>query len=319
MRYGFGIEIGSQRVKFGYFDEQGNLLQKWCLPVSAADGSNQVLPAIADEIERHMMENHIMEEDIIGIGVGIPGPVSSSGTVNRCVNLGWGVFNIDRALSGLTFLRVVSSNVANMVAVGEHWKGSGKGCQNLFLVAMHTGLGGAILSNGVIVPGACGGSGEIGHMTVNRQETEVCTCGKKGCLEQYCSPAGIVRVANRMMKESDIPSVLRTKRHLNHEEILKAAERGDRLASEVVHKVCNYTGEMLANTCCILNPDTIILAGEFAKYEKVFIPRIAAYFKKYVFHANGEVRFLPAILGEDASLYGAFKMVLDRFDELHEE
>lgn len=313
MRYGFGIDIGSQRVKFGYFDETGNLLQKWSLPISATVGSNQVLPAIADEIDRYMKENQVMEDDIIGIGVGIPGPVSNSGTVNRCVNLGWGVFNIDRALSGLTFLNVVSSNVANMTAVGEHWKGSGQGCQNLFLVTMNTGLGGAILSNGVILPGACGGSGEIGHMTVNRQETESCTCGKKGCLEQYCSPFGIVRVANRMMDTTQTPSVMRTIRYLNHEEILKAAENGDALACEVIDKVCTYAGEMLANTCCILNPDTVILAGEFAKYDKLFIPRIAAHFRKYVFHANGEVRFLPAVLGEDASLYGAFKMALDRF------
>ncbi len=314
MKYGFGIDIGSSVVRLAQFDETGKLLHKWTIPTPSQYGSNQVLPGIADEVEQFMKNNRLMEDDILGIGVGIPGPVNSSGTVNRCVNMGWGVFNIDRSLSGLTGLRVVSSNIANVAALGESWKGCCKGAKDVLYIAMNAGLGGAIISNGRLVQGAHGGGGELGHITVNRQETESCTCGNKGCVEQYFSPFGIIRVAKRHLAANHSMSTLRFRRNLSHVDVFQAAASGDKTAREILEKVCQYAGEMMAIVCCVTNPATVVLGGELCQYGQQLMEPLTRYFRKYVFHANKEVRFEIASLGEDAPLYGAFKLVLDTME-----
>lgn len=311
MRYGFGIYIGSSRIFLAYFEETGRLLEKWSIPTPPKHSSNQVLEDIAREIEDYMSRNGIFEDDVLGIGVGLPGPVNSSGTVNKCVNLGWGMFNIDRALSGLTGMPVAATNVANAAAVGESWQGSGKGRKNVFFVAMNTGVGGALIMDGKLASGAHGGAGEVGHMTVNRKETEACTCGKFGCLEQYCSPTGVVRMAKQAMAGSKTPSVLRSKRELVFTDVFSAAAKGDRLAAEVKEEFCACFGQAIANVCAVTNPDTVILGGQLPDCGKAVVEGILRYFGKFVFHANREVQFETARLGVDAPLYGAFKLVLD--------
>ncbi len=313
MKYGFAADIGPSVVKMACFDQDGKLVQRWETPTLVAHGSNQVLSDIADEVERYMAKNSLFEDDIIGIGVGVHGPVSSGGTVNKCVNLGWGVFNIDRALSGLTGLNVVSSNISNMAALGECWKGSAKGKKNVFFIHMNYGVGGAVIANGQLVYGAHGGAGEVGHVTVNRQETEVCNCGNKGCMEQYCSPFGIVRMAKRQLASPLTRSSLRKKANLQFEDVVFAAESGDKVAQDVLEKACTYAGEVVANICCITNPDTIVLGGKLCEHGKFLVDGLRRYFQQYVFHANKDVRFEMASLGDDAPLYGAFKLVLDTY------
>lgn len=312
MKHGFGIYIGSSRTYLAYLDESGKLLDKWSVPTPIKEGSEQVLPLIADEVEKYMRSHGIFEDDVAGIGVGIPGPVNGSGTVNKCVNLGWGMFNIDRALSGLTGLPVAATNVANAAALGESWLGSAKGRKNVFFMAVNTGVGGCILMDGKLAAGAHGGAGEVGHMVINRQETETCTCGKRGCVEQYISPFGIVRLAKRRMAAVRTASSLRQKRELNYEDVIHAAKKGDKLAQEVLEEVYAYAGEMIANVCAVTNPDTVILGGELCKWDKPMLDGISRSFRKAVFHANKEVRFEVATLGLDAPLYGAFKLVLDQ-------
>lgn len=312
MRHSFGVDIGGQRIRLAYLDESGKLLNKWTVETPQGQGTNQMLSTVAEQVEKYMTQNGIFEDEVAGIGVGIPGPVNSSGTVNKCVNLGWGMFNIDRALSGLTGLDVVTTNIANAAALGERWLGSGRGCKDLFYVAVNTGVGGAIIANGQLVSGAHGGGGEIGHMTVDRQETESCTCGNKGCLEQYCSPSGIVRVAKRHLAATQTPSPLRRMRSLTHEDVFSAAAQGDKAAREILDKVYTYAGQMIANVCSVTNPDTVILGGQLVRFGRPVVEGIAKQFNKFVFHANREVRFVLATLGEDAPLYGAAKLALDR-------
>lgn len=311
MRYGFGVDIFGPNIKFGFFDETGNLIEKWKIAAPMLKDGSKIIPAVADEVERYLRENHIFEDDVIGIGVGIPGPVNSSGVVNKCVNLGWGVFNIDRALSGLTGLQVKSSNIANLSALGEYWKGSGSA--NSVFMAMNTGLGGGIVCEGNLVYGANGGAGEIGHIIVNRQETEACTCGKYGCVEQYCSPTGIVRLARRQLSSSRQPSLLRLKRFFDYKDVLKAAAEGDKIAKDVMTQVYDHAGHALAGISCVTNPDTIVLGGEFCKIGQGAVDAIQRAFRKYVFHANENVKFALAALDTDACIHGAFKLILDTF------
>lgn len=313
MRYGFGVDILGTHIKLGFFDETGKLLEKWQVAVPGYQDSNNIIPTIAEEVERFMSRRGCFEDDIIGIGVGIPGPVSNSGVVNKCVNFSWGVFNIDRALSGLTGLRVKSSNIANLSALAECWHGNGS--QNMVFMAMNTGLGGGIVCNGALVNGANGGAGEIGHIIVNKKETEACSCGKYGCVEQYVSPIGIVRVARRLLSTTRTPSVLRNRRIFDYQEVLKAAAAGDKIAKDVMAQVYDYAGQALAAVCCVTNPDTIVLGGEFCKIGQPAMDSIARAFRKYVFHANENVRFRFAALGQDDSIYGAFRLAYDAFAE----
>ena len=311
MRYGFGVDIFGPNIKIGFFDETGELLDKWKFAFPVMQAGNQILPTIAEEIETYMARNLYREDDIIGIGVGIPGPVNSSGVVNKCVNFGWGVFNIDRALAGLTGFKVKSGNIANLSALGESWKGCGS--KNMAFMAMNTGLGGAVICDGILVFGAHGGGGEIGHIIVNREETEPCTCGRYGCVEQYCSPPSIVRVARRQLAKSKAPSILRNGNYFDYKNVLDAAEKDDEVAKKAMKKVYDYAGMALASICCVTNPDTVVLGGEFCKIGQSAIDGISKYFRKYVFHANANVRFELAALDTDSCIHGAFKLVLDSF------
>lgn len=313
MRYVFGVDILGTHIKFGFFQEDGKLLDKWQVTLPRQGDSNLIVPTIAEEVEGCLSRKGIFEDDVIGIGVGIPGPVSAGGVVNKCVNLNWGVFNIDRALSGLTGLRVKTSNVANLSALGEYQ--SGAGSKNMVYVAMNTGFGGGIICDGRLINGVHGGAGEIGHIIVNPKETEACTCGKYGCLEQYCSPTGIVRVARRMLSAGRMPSVLRGRRIFDYQDVVKAAVSGDRLAKDAMAQVYDYAGMALAAVCCVVNPDTIMLGGEFTKIGQPAADGISRAFRKYVFHANEGVRFQFATLDQDGTLYGAFRLAMDTFAE----
>ena len=313
MRYGFGIDLGGTTVKLAYFDEQGNLLHKWEIPTNTSDNGSHILPDIAAAVSGYLQENQISKDAIIGIGIGVPGPVSSKGVVNKCVNLGWGVFNIAEVLSALTGLPVKAGNDANVAALGEYWKGGGAGCENLIMATLGTGVGGGIVVDGRILHGAHGAGGEIGHLVLNRDEQERCGCGKQGCAEQYCSASGVSTLAKRQLAASDAPSSLRTVEKIMAKDVFDAAAAGDSIAKAALEQYFAYLGEFLANLCSMIDPEVIVLGGGVCKAGQVLLDGIAPHFQKYVFHAASGVRFAIAELGNDAGAYGAFKLALDAF------
>ena len=313
MRYGFGIDLGGTTVKLAYFDEQGNLLHKWEIPTNTSDNGNHILPDIAAAVSGYLQENQISKDAIIGIGIGVPGPVSSKGVVNKCVNLGWGVFNIAEGLSELTGLPVKAGNDANVAALGEYWKGGGAGCENLIMATLGTGVGGGIVVDGRILHGAHGAGGEIGHLVLNRDEQERCGCGKQGCAEQYCSASGVSTLAKRQLAASDAPSSLRTVEKIMAKDVFDAAAAGDSIAKAALEQYFAYLGEFLANLCSMIDPEVIVLGGGVCKAGQVLLDGLAPHFQKYVFHAASGVRFAIAELGNDAGAYGAFKLALDAF------
>ena len=148
MKYGFGVDLGGTTVKIAYFDETGTMLSKWEIPTVTDDGGKRILPDIAASIRQYIAQKTVEPADIIGIGIGVPGPVNGRGVVNKCVNLGWGVFNIADELSALAGFPVKAGNDANVAALGEYWKGGGKGCENMVFVTLGTGVGGGIVVEG---------------------------------------------------------------------------------------------------------------------------------------------------------------------------
>ena len=311
MKYGFGIDLGGTTVKLAYFDENGTMLHKWEIPTNTAEGGSQILPDIAKAVEGYLGENNIPRESVIGLGIGVPGPVDVNGTVNKCVNLGWGRFNISKELERLTGFPVQAGNDANVAAMGEFWKGGGQGCRNMVLATLGTGVGGGIVVEGKLLCGSQGAGGEIGHMTINRDETVPCNCGKYGCVEQYCSATGIVRTAKEHLASNPADSQLRALEEITCKDIFDAGKAGDTLANEILQMYYARLGEFLGNLCCLLNPEVVVLGGGVTKAGQVLLDGVEPYFRKNTFHACDNAKIVLASLGNDAGAYGAFKLVLD--------
>lgn len=313
MKYGFGIDLGGTTVKIAYFDETGRMLHKWEIPTVTEDGGSRILPDIAASIRQFLDGNQIADAAILGLGIGVPGPVNAKGIVNRCVNLGWGVFNIAEKLQSLTGFPVKAGNDANVAALGEFWKGGGQGCSNMVFVTLGTGVGGGIVVEGNLLHGAHGSGAEIGHLVLNRNETRTCGCGKRGCVEQYCSATGIVQVAKDYLTTTDAPSTLRATESFTCKDVFDAAKAGDASALHILDQVYAYMGEFLGNVCSVVNPEVVVIGGGVSKAGNMLIEGIEPYFKKYVFHAAAGAKFTLASLGNDAGAYGAFKLALDAF------
>ena len=178
MKYVFGVDIGGTTVKLGFFDTEGNILEKWEIPTRKELGGKYILPDIAESITNLLMEKGIEKKDVAGVGVGVPGPVDADGVVFKAVNLGWDIFSVSNTLSDLINLPVKAGNDANVAALGEMWKGGGKGHDDLVAVTLGTGVGGGIIVQGKLLAGATGAGGEIGHIHVEDNETDRCGCGK---------------------------------------------------------------------------------------------------------------------------------------------
>ena len=291
MKYGFGVDLGGTTVKIAFFDETGLMMDKWEIPTVTANGGSRILPDIAASIQQFIEQKTIDPASVIGVGIGVPGPVNSKGIVNKCINLGWGVFNIAEELSCLVGFPVKAGNDANVAALGEYWKGGGKGCDNMVFVTLGTGVGGGIVIEGKLLHGAHGSGAEIGHMVLNRDETVPCNCGKKGCVEQYCSATGIVSLANKALAATDEVTALRTNEALTCKYIFDSAKAGDGLALQVLDQFYRYMGEFLGNLCDVVDPDAVVLGGGVSKAGQVLLDGIRPYFDLYVFHAARGARF----------------------------
>lgn len=311
MKYGFGVDLGGTTVKLAYFDENGTMLDKWEIPTDRSDDGSHILPDIAGAIRGYIKNNSISADSLIGVGIGVPGPVLPGGTVNKCINLGWGVFNIEKELSDLTGLPVKAGNDATVAALGECWKGGGQGCDNMVFATLGTGVGGGIVLGGKVIHGIHGAGGEIGHLVLNRNETESCGCGKKGCVEQYCSATGIVRIAKQFLANTQTSSVLRDKTELTCKDVFDAGAQKDALALEILEQVYAYMGEFLANICNVVDPEYVVLGGGVSKAGQPLLEGVQRYFVKYAFHAVTGVKFALATLGNDAGAYGAFRLLQD--------
>ena len=311
MKYGFGVDLGGTTVKIAFFDESGTMLDKWEIPTVTANNGSQILPDIAASVLKYLDGKNLPKDQIIGIGIGVPGPVDDDGNVNRCHNLGWGIFNIHDALGNLTGLPIKAGNDANMAALGEAWKGGAVGCDNMVLATFGTGVGGGIVINGKPINGVHGAAGEIGHLTLERDEPEMCTCGKYGCAEQYCSATGIVRLAKKRLAIDGRDSILRNVAPLTCKDVFDAGNQKDTLALEVLEQVYTYMGQFLASVCCVTDPEVVVLGGGVSKAGQPLLDGAKRYFDKYIFDASASIRFALATLGNDAGAYGAFKLILD--------
>lgn len=309
-KYAFGVDIGGTTVKLGLFDKEGNVLDKWEIPTVKENNGEHILPDVADSVLAKMQEKGIDKADVAGVGVGAPGAVDDDGFMGGgAVNLGWKPLNVRAILEERLGVPVKANNDANVAAFGEMWQGGGKGYKNMVAVTLGTGVGGGIIVNGQILTGANGAGGEIGHIHMEDNETEECGCKNKGCLEQYASATGIVRLAKRRLAEDEKPSVLRSG-EVSAKTVFDGVKAGDEVAIEIAERFGEYLGKGLAAVANVVNPQVFVIGGGVSKAGDILLEYIKPSFAKYVFPPCANVEFALAQLGNDAGICGAAGLIL---------
>lgn len=310
MAYCFGIDIGGTTVKCGLFTTEGELLEKWEIKTHTEDQGKQILPDVAATVKAKIEEKGIVKADVVGVGVGVPGPVIREREVAVAVNLHWGRTMVADELEGLLGgISVKVGNDANVAALGEMWKGGGEGTSNLVMATLGTGVGGGIIVDGKIVTGAHGAGGEIGHANVENDENEHCNCGNVGCLEQYASATGIVRIARKILAQATEHTVLNLER-ISAKSVFDAYKAGDAVAAKIVDKFAKYLGNALAIFSCVVDPEIIVIGGGVSKAGQPLIDAVQKYYREDTFVTCKDTPIVLAKLDNDAGIYGAAKLVV---------
>ena len=311
--YAFGIDLGGTTAKVGLFTTAGALLEKWEVPTDTSEKGIRILPNLAAAILSKMEEKGLTADQVEGVGIGVPGPVRDSSVVPIvCANLGgWGQQDVAANLSLLlNGMKVLVGNDANVAALGEIWMGAAKGCRSAVMVTLGTGVGGGVIVNGQVIDGAHGAGGEIGHITVNKNETAVCGCGKHGCLEQYSSATGVVRCMQKLLEENpDTPCTLRGT-DFAAKDVFDAAREGDALAAREVDEMSDVLGLALATIATTADPEVFLVGGGVARAGDVLFQPLTEHYKTYAFKSCRETPIQQASLGNDAGIYGAVRLIV---------
>lgn len=311
MRYCFGIDIGGTSVKCGLFTEDGEVIKKWEIPTDRSERGKRVPYDIAAAIRETIVGQGLKTEEILGVGIGVPGPVLETGVVLECPNLGWGRMDVKALMEQELGLPVRVGNDANVAALGEMWKGGGRGYEDLLMITLGTGVGGGLIINGRIVYGANGAAAEIGHMIVNPAETDICGCGGHGHLEQYASATGIVRMANHMLAEETGETALRSCERLTAKDIFDEAKKGDAMAERLVDQLGSYLAFALTHVAAVADPKVFVVGGGVSKAGSFLLDAIERHYNDNIMTALKNKEFRLAELANDAGIFGAAKMILD--------
>lgn len=310
-QYGFGVDIGGTTCKLGMFSVEGELLEKWEIPTVTEHGGADILEHVALAIEGKMAQRAISPEMVLGIGLDTPGVIEKNGVVKQAANLGWEDYPAAQILGERMGMKVRICNDANAAALGELWKGGGMGYSDMVMVTLGTGVGGAVILDGRILSGAHGIAGEIGHITVFPEETVRCACGKYGCLEQYASATGLVRVMRNLLERKNHKTILKDTPELSAKMILDAAKRGDAVALDGLEILGKSLGITLAAVAETVDPEVFVVGGGVSKAGEILLEVTKKYYVQEVLPAGRETKFALAQLGNDAGMYGSMKLLLD--------
>lgn len=301
----FGVDIGGTQIKIGSFSEKGELLDKWAVDTDLSDQGKRIIPAVAGEIRKYASEHQIPMDRIAGIGMGIPGPVDKDGYVKVCVNLNWRDFNpvteMEKELPGVC---AAAENDANLAALGEYYCGAGKSASSMMLVTLGTGVGGGIIIGGNIISGSHGIAGEIGHITPHIEEHEKCNCGNTGCVDQFASATGMVRIMKKLLKSGEVESALTMEEDFSAKDICTCASKGDPGAKKCLEICMGALGEALSVFSHAFDPELYVIGGGVSKAGQIIIDAIEQEYDKHFFLIEKGAKITLAALGNDAGIIG---------------
>lgn len=307
MKYTFGIDVGGTNIKVGLFTiSDFSLVEKREIPTPNENHMVSIFNE-ANRIMIEILENHKLSfGDVHGVGLAVPCPVKN-GYVNRCPNLNWSNLNIIDAMKNIlpSHLKVVVSNDANIAAYGENFSLKTPH-KNAIFYTLGTGVGGGIIVDGRIVEGRTGAGGEIGHMPIF-ESSEMCGCGRTGCLEQVCGTKAILGYAKELSKNIDTDIDFT---HLTVKAVFDAAKKKDKVGLMVLDRVAQYIALSASILAVSLDPDIVIIGGGIAKAGHILIERIEQHYVHYARFGTLDVPFVLAKTGNDAGIIGAAKYTL---------
>ena len=312
-----GIDLGGTTTKMAFLKMSGEIINKWSIKTDKSDHGSHIVPNIIKSINNEITKTNHTKQEFIGIGMGTPGTVDrKKGTVYGAYNLNWATkqpvkAQIEKGI-GLPF---TLDNDANVAGLGEFRRGAGSEDQDIVFVTLGTGVGGGIITEGHLLHGCNGDAGEIGHITV-KPDGYMCTCGKRGCLEQYASATGVVHIARDMAKKfttgkSRLKDLEDKHQKVTSKIVFYLADNGDILANQVVDRVCFYLGLALADVANVFNPSNIIIGGGVSNAGNTLLQPTTRYFQENAFKpVRDSTKVQLAQLGNDAGAIGAGSLAL---------
>lgn len=264
--YVIGLDLGGTNSVFGIVDARGNIVATTAIKTQAYPDFDDYVKASVDAL-MPIIDTVGGIEKIKALGIGAPNGNYYNGTIEYAANLVWqGVVPIAKKFEEALGIPVIVTNDANAAAVGEFTYGVARGMKNFIMITLGTGVGSGIYINGQLVLGCDGLAGELGHLTVI-PGGRTCGCGRKGCLETYCSATGVARTARECLDKRDTPSLLRDIKpeDITSFEVYKAAVAGDELAKEIFEVTGSMLGEACANFALFCSPEAFIFMGGLTK------------------------------------------------------
>ena len=318
MDYVLGIDIGGTSIKAGIFSPDGELLSQRKIPTPALV-SQDAFETVINGLNKLLESQEATADDIIAVGVDIPGPVADDGTVGFLANIQLDPEGLIHAIS-MTFTKARTAfvNDANAAALGEMWAGSARGQKNFVLVALGTGVGAGVVCGGRLVAGSFGAGGEMGHITVKQDEVLACGCGRHGCLEQYASATGLVRMyLEDCARQGVTPAPV--EHPTDTITVFNALAEGDHSAQIAVNKMCEYLAFAMAQISCVTDPGLFLIGGGVAGAFASFAPVLRQCYYETAIPTCKNVRIEAAALGNQAAMYGcAYEALRQRKEHLGE-
>ncbi len=313
LKFTVGIDIGGTNTKLGLVDANGNLIKR-------VNFSTNPLLRFADYqilLTRALEEvtHDISWEDLLGVGMGVPGANGKTGSIPEAANIPFLTeIPLQNILKEQWKLPVFVAKDANAAALGEMLFGSAKGMDHFILLTLGTGLGSGLVINGKIVSGSNGLAAEYGHSVLVKNGRS-CNCGQRGCFETYVSATGLKRTAISLLANSNQHSILRDipPNQLDALKIGEASENGDEIAKIAIKKTAQWLGLKMVDLVVLTDPEAIILAGGLSKIGDYFLHTVRESLdKKLLPMFKGKVKVVYSTLGsDDAAILGAASLVMN--------
>lgn len=309
--YVIGLDLGGTNSVFGIVDSRGDIKATTAIKTQGYTKVEDYVKASVEAL-KIIIDQCGGIDKIKAMGIGAPNGNYYTGTIEFAPNLAWahnGIVPLADMFSKELGIPVGLTNDANAAALGEMTYGVARGMKNFIDITLGTGVGSGIVINGQLVYGCDGFAGELGHVIMRRENGRSCGCGRKGCLEAYCSATGVARTAREFLATTDEPSLLRDMKpeDITSLEVSLAAGKGDKLAK----RVYDFTGEMLGEACAdfaaFSSPEAFIFFGGLTKAGDLLMEPIKKSYDKHVLKIfKGKAKFLVSSLdGSSAAVLGA--------------
>ena len=309
--YVIGLDLGGTNSVFGIVDSRGDIKATTAIKTQGYETVDEYVEASVEAL-KIIIDQVGGIEKIKAMGIGAPNGNYYTGTIEFAPNLSWGhngIVPLAKMFSDKLGIPVALTNDANAAAIGEMTYGVARGMKNFIVITLGTGVGSGIVINGQLVYGNDGFAGELGHVIMNRVNGRPCGCGRKGCLEAYCSATGVARTARELIETTDEPSLLRDMpaADITSLDVSIAASKGDALAKRIYEFTGNMLGEACADFAAFSSPEAFIFFGGLTKAGALLMDPIKKAYEENVLNIfKGKAKFLVSGLdGSSAAVLGA--------------